>query len=151
MYENFKFLLNRTKITVAARSKAWTVFARLDAEFMVWNPTQEMDVCLCVYSLFVLSCLKVAALRRAYHSSKNSYHRCKKWKRNWRKGHGPCKSVRARGKKKKEKTFNRTKHLLNLLPESTLVRLTRKSIRINVRILTLRTLRCTRHAVWIRV
>jgi hypothetical protein len=35
-----------------------------------------MDVCVCVYS--VLSCLLVAALRRADHSSKESYRPCKK-------------------------------------------------------------------------
>jgi hypothetical protein len=30
-------------------------------------------VCMCVYSVFVLSCVQVAALRRADHSSKESY------------------------------------------------------------------------------
>jgi hypothetical protein len=37
-----------------------------------------MDVCVCVYSVFVLSCIYVAALRRADHSSKESYRLCKK-------------------------------------------------------------------------
>jgi hypothetical protein len=32
---------------------------------------------LCVYSVFVLSCVELAALRRADHSSKESYHLCK--------------------------------------------------------------------------
>jgi hypothetical protein len=32
-----------------------------------------MDVCVCVYSVFVLSCVKVAALLRADHYSKESY------------------------------------------------------------------------------
>jgi hypothetical protein len=34
-------------ITVAARSKAWTVFARSNAGIVVSNPTRGMDVCLC--------------------------------------------------------------------------------------------------------
>jgi hypothetical protein len=42
------------------------------------NPTQGMDVCVCVYSVFVLSCVQVAALRHADHSSKESYRLCKK-------------------------------------------------------------------------
>jgi hypothetical protein len=35
-------------------------------------------VCVCVYSVFVLSCAQVAALRRAGHSSRESYRLCKK-------------------------------------------------------------------------
>jgi hypothetical protein len=42
---------------VAARSKARTVFARS-------NPTWGMYVCVGVYSMFVLPCVQVAALRR---------------------------------------------------------------------------------------
>jgi hypothetical protein len=37
---------------MAARSKAWTVFARSNAEIVGSNPTQGMDVC--VYCVFVL-------------------------------------------------------------------------------------------------
>jgi hypothetical protein len=37
-----------------------------------------MDVCVCVYSVFVLPCVSVAALRRADHSSKESYRLYKK-------------------------------------------------------------------------
>jgi hypothetical protein len=40
------------------------------------NPTQGMNVC--VYSVFVLSCVQIAALWRANHSSKESYRLCKK-------------------------------------------------------------------------
>jgi hypothetical protein len=39
-------------ITVAAQSKAWTVFARSDSEIVGSNPTQGMDVF--VFILFVL-------------------------------------------------------------------------------------------------
>jgi hypothetical protein len=37
-----------------------------------------MDVCVCVYSVFVLSCVQVAALQRADPPSKESYRLCKK-------------------------------------------------------------------------
>jgi hypothetical protein len=58
-------------ITVAARSKALTVFARSDAGIMDSNPTQGIEVwCVCVYFVFVLPCVQVEAMRRAHHSSK---------------------------------------------------------------------------------
>jgi hypothetical protein len=66
------------QITVATWCKAWTVFARSNAGIVGSNPTQGMDVCVCVYSAFVLSCVLVAALRRTDHSSKESYRLCKK-------------------------------------------------------------------------
>jgi hypothetical protein len=46
-------------VTVAAQSKARTVFARSDAVFVGSNPTRGMDVW-CVYAFilcFVLSCV----------------------------------------------------------------------------------------------
>jgi hypothetical protein len=36
-----------------------------------------MDVCVCVYSVFVLCCVQAAALRRTDHPSKESYRLCK--------------------------------------------------------------------------
>jgi hypothetical protein len=41
-------------------------------------PLKVMDVCVCVYSVFVLSYVQVATLRLADHSSKESYSLCKK-------------------------------------------------------------------------
>jgi hypothetical protein len=41
-------------ITVAAWSNAWTVFACLDAGIVGSNPTEGMDVCVCVYSVCVV-------------------------------------------------------------------------------------------------
>jgi hypothetical protein len=35
---------------VAPRFKAWTLFARSNADIVGSNPTQGMDVCVCVYS-----------------------------------------------------------------------------------------------------
>jgi hypothetical protein len=62
------------------------------------NPTQGIDVCVCVYSVFMLSCVYVAASRRADYSSKESYRLWKMiteltkrprprmgWKSHWKK------------------------------------------------------------------
>jgi hypothetical protein len=43
-------------ITMAARSKAWTVFARSNAGIVGSNPTQGW-MSVCVYSVFMLSCV----------------------------------------------------------------------------------------------
>jgi hypothetical protein len=65
-------------IMAAAQSKAWTVFAPSNGGIVGSNPTQSMDVCVCVYSVFVLSCVGLAALRRADLSSNESYRLYKK-------------------------------------------------------------------------
>jgi hypothetical protein len=65
-------------ITVAARSEAWTVFAPSNAATVGSNPTRGIDVCVWVYSVFVLFCMQVVALRRTDHLSKESYRPCKK-------------------------------------------------------------------------
>jgi hypothetical protein len=54
-----KFLIyySKTPITVAARSRTWTVFARSNAEIVGSNPIQGMDVCIvCIYSVCVVLC-----------------------------------------------------------------------------------------------
>jgi hypothetical protein len=83
-----------TPTTVATRSKAWNVFTRLNAGTVGSNPTQGMDVYVCVYSAFMLSCVWVAALLRADTPSKESYRLYKKL-RNWRRGQGLIKGSRA--------------------------------------------------------
>jgi hypothetical protein len=64
-------------ITVAARSKAWTVFARSNAGIMGSSPTENMDVCVCLFCVCVLAFVQVATLRRADLPSKESYRVCK--------------------------------------------------------------------------
>jgi hypothetical protein len=53
-----------------------------------------MGVCLCIYGVFVLFCLYVAALRRADLPSKESYRLCIGL-RNWKNSQGPTKGCRA--------------------------------------------------------
>jgi hypothetical protein len=51
-------VISLVPITVAARSKAWTVFVRSNAGIVGLNPAQGMDVCIMyVYSVFVLFCV----------------------------------------------------------------------------------------------
>jgi hypothetical protein len=61
---------------VAARPNAWTAFARSNAGIVGSNPTQGMDVCVCVYSVFVMFCVEVAAARRSDPPSKEFYRLC---------------------------------------------------------------------------
>jgi hypothetical protein len=46
--EPFKNYIGSVPITAAARSKAWTVFARSNAGIADSNPTEGMDICVCV-------------------------------------------------------------------------------------------------------
>jgi hypothetical protein len=75
-------------ITVAVRSKAWTVFAHLNTGIVGSNPTRGMDVCVHLF------CVLVAALRQADPLSKEPYQLCIGL-RNWKSAQGP-KSCRAR-------------------------------------------------------
>jgi hypothetical protein len=52
-----EWVLMRMAITVVARSTTSNVYARSKAGIVSSNPTQDMDVCVCVYSVFVLSCV----------------------------------------------------------------------------------------------
>jgi hypothetical protein len=54
----------------------------------------EAWMSMCVCSVFVPSCVQVAALRRADPPSKESYRLCKRL-RNWKSVQGPTKGCRA--------------------------------------------------------
>jgi hypothetical protein len=54
---------------------AWTVFARSNTGIVGSNLTRGW-MSMCVYSVFVLFCVQVAALRRADPPSKESYRLC---------------------------------------------------------------------------
>jgi hypothetical protein len=115
-------------ITVAARSKAWTIFARSDPSRSQWprrlrhelpSPSRMLGswgripleewMSVCVYSVVVLSRMQVAALRRADHSCKESYRLYKQRLRNWRRVQGPTKGCRAIDKWLKYSTELRNK------------------------------------------
>jgi hypothetical protein len=57
-------LIHYVPAIVTARSKAWTVFARSNTGIVCSNPTQTW-MSVCVYSMFVLSCVQAAAWRRS--------------------------------------------------------------------------------------
>jgi hypothetical protein len=70
-------------ITLAVRSKAWTVLLRLKNGIVGSNPTRGMDVFVRLFCVCAVLCVQVAALRRADPPSKESYLLCKrsrKWK-----------------------------------------------------------------------
>jgi hypothetical protein len=80
---------------MAAGSQAWTVFVRSSNGIVGSNPTQGMDVCIvCVYSVFVWSCVYEAAMWWVDNSSKVSDQLCIGL-RNWKTGQGPTKGCRA--------------------------------------------------------
>jgi hypothetical protein len=70
-------------ITVAVRSKAWTVFARLDAGITSSNPTWDMDICVRLFCVCAVLCVQIAALRRADPPAEGSYQLCKR-SSNWK-------------------------------------------------------------------
>jgi hypothetical protein len=69
-HNNNKLISLRGPVTIAERSKACTVFARLEAGIVSSNPTQGFLVF--VYVFFCV-CIQVEALRRADHPHKESY------------------------------------------------------------------------------
>jgi hypothetical protein len=55
-FESLNFIINNLPIPVAVRSKAWTVFARLNTGIVGLNPTEGMDVCLRLFCVYVVLC-----------------------------------------------------------------------------------------------
>jgi hypothetical protein len=62
-------------ITVASRSKTWTVFARSNTGFVGSNPTQGMDVCVRLVCVCVVLCVD-SGLATGWSPSKESYRLC---------------------------------------------------------------------------
>jgi hypothetical protein len=78
-------------ITVAARSKARTVFARSNAGIVASNPTQGMDVCVRLFCVCVVLCVG-SSLATCWSPSKESSRLCIGL-RNWKSGQGPTKGL----------------------------------------------------------
>jgi hypothetical protein len=72
---------------VPARSETWTVFARSNTGAVGSNPTRDIES-VCVYSVFMLFCVLVAALLRADPPSSDLYRLCIGLL-NWKSGQGP--------------------------------------------------------------
>jgi hypothetical protein len=53
----FSFLIHTQLITVAPRSKAWTVFARWNTGVVGLKPTRGMDVCVRLFCVCVVLCV----------------------------------------------------------------------------------------------
>jgi hypothetical protein len=77
---------------VAARSKAWIVFARTLGSWVRISFKAWMSVC--VYSVSVLFCVEVAALWRTDPPSKESYRLCIGL-RNWKSVQGHTKGLQS--------------------------------------------------------
>jgi hypothetical protein len=78
-------------ITVAAQSKAWTVFVRSNIGIGGSNPTWGMNVCVCLF------CYPVCRQRPcdSLIPRPRSPTVCVKRPRNWKSGQGPAKGCRA--------------------------------------------------------
>jgi hypothetical protein len=74
-------------ITVAARSKTWTVFARPYAGIAGTNPTQVMDICVRLFYVCVVLCVG-SGLATSW-SPVQGVLPTVYGLRNWKRGHGP--------------------------------------------------------------
>jgi hypothetical protein len=79
-------------ITMAARSKAWTVFARSNTRIVGSNPAQGMDVCVRLFCVCFVLCVGSCLLTgwSPVQGALPTVYRIK----NWKSGQGPTKSCR---------------------------------------------------------
>jgi hypothetical protein len=81
------FRFYQLPITVAARSKAWTVFARSNTGIVGSNLTRGMDVCVRVFCVFVVLCVG-SGLATGWSPVKGVLPTVYRL-RNWKSGQGP--------------------------------------------------------------
>jgi hypothetical protein len=101
----------KVPVSVAARSRAWTIFARLDAGIVCSNPTQGTDVW-CMYA-FIL-CLG-SGLATGWSLVQGVLPSVKKWLRNWKRGLGPEWAGRTIERKGKKVNFSQVRHYLRAM------------------------------------
>jgi hypothetical protein len=85
--------LNRP-ITVAARSKSWTILARSNTGFVGSNPIRGMDVYVRLFCVCVVLCVGSGLATVWSPPAKESYRLCKRW-RNSKSGQGPTEGCTA--------------------------------------------------------
>jgi hypothetical protein len=68
----FRVAGSQKPMTVIARWKAWTVFALSNTGIVGSNPIQGMDVCVCLFCVFVVLCVG-SGLATDWSPSKESY------------------------------------------------------------------------------
>jgi hypothetical protein len=93
--QKFKLFVSYvTPITVAARSKAWIVFARSNAGIVGSNPAQGMDVCsVCLFCVCVVLCVG-SGLVTGWSAVQGVIPTVLRL-RNWKGGQGAAKGCRA--------------------------------------------------------
>jgi hypothetical protein len=82
-------------ITVAPRSKAWTVFTRSNAGIVGSNPTQDVVVCVRLFFVCVLLCVG-SGLAAGWSPSKESYRLyigLRSWKERPRANIKDCRAI----------------------------------------------------------
>jgi hypothetical protein len=95
LFRDYNFSLYRSimRITVAARSNVWTVFALSSTGIVGSNPTRGLDVYVRLFCVRVVLCVG-SGFVRGWSDFKEFYRLCI-GSRNWKCGQGPTKSCTA--------------------------------------------------------
>jgi hypothetical protein len=92
-------------VTVAARSKAWNVFARSNAGIVGSNPTQGMDICLCLFCVCI--CSGLATGWSPIEGVLPIVLGLRNWNETKSFTDAPCSKVGATEERKRENSFGR--------------------------------------------
>jgi hypothetical protein len=93
IFVNYIWYTYTSPFTVAARSKAWTVFVRSNTGIVGSNHTWGIDDCVRLFCVCAVPCAG-SGLATGWSPSKEFY-RLRKRSRNWKGGQRPTKSSRA--------------------------------------------------------
>jgi hypothetical protein len=95
LQQHYNVITNKLPIAVAARSKAWTVFARSDAVIVGSNPTQGMYVCVRLFYVCVILCVG-SGLTTGWSLVQGvllTVYRLGNWKKKATKAHKYCTAI----------------------------------------------------------